>query len=349
MLYVGIDLHKKSLTVCVRNEQGDIVLRRQVSTNWADVDRFLAELRERSAPESGYLAVLEVCGFHDWLVKRLDRAGCSQTCVIAAPPPSRNKTDRRDAARLSELLWINRHRLAAGDRLNDMQLVYQPTQAEEEARQITHLRWRLGQARTRVANQISHIILRHNLAQECPTKGLFTGRALAWMDQLTLPRIDRLELDAFLEHYRAYSRQIKKVEQLIVETADQNPDLVLIRTIPKLGKYTALSLWAHIGPIARFHSPKSLANYFGLTPGCRNTGSSERPGSITKAGHPLVRFLLAQFVVHALRADPGLREWYRKIKRRRGSKIARVAVMRRLCEALWHIMTRQQPYRPMAA
>ena len=349
MLYVGIDLHKKSLTVCVRSEQGDIVLRRQVSTNWLEVDRFLTLVRERSAPEGGYIAVLEVCGFHDWLVKRLDQAGCSRTCVIAASPPSRNKTDRRDAAKLSELLWINRHRLVAGTRLNDMRLVYQPTPAEEHARQLTHLRWRLGRDRTRIANQISHVILRHNLAQECPTKGLFTGRSLDWMDPLSLQPIARLALDTLLEHYRAYSRQIKKLDQLIVQAADQNSELVVIRTLPRLGKYTALALWAHIGPIARFPSPKSMANYFGITPGCRNSGENSRPGSITKAGHPLVRFLLAQFVVHALRADPGLREWYRKIKRRRGSKIARVAVMRRLCEALWHMLTRQEAYRPMAA
>ena len=62
----------------------------------------------------------------------------------------------------------------------------------------------------------------------------------------------------------------------------------------------------------------------------------------------MVRFLLAQYVIQILRGDPGLREWYRKVKRRRGSKIARVAVMRRVGEALWHMLTRQEPYQPLA-
>jgi transposase len=139
------------------------------------------------------------------------------------------------------------------------------------------------------------------------------------------------------------------VSRLIHRRAERHPTVKLLRTLPKIGEYTALALWAHIGPIARFPRARSLANYFGLTPGCRNSGESDRPGSITKAGHRLVRFLLAQAVVHALRCDPGLRSWYRQVKRRRGAKVARVAVMRRLCEALWHMLSKQEPYRPVGS
>lgn len=347
MLYVGIDLHKKSLTVCARNEQGDIVLRRQVSTQWAEIDRFLEALQERARPDGGYLAILEVCGFHDWLLKRLGRWGCSKAYVVAAPPRVRNKTDRRDAAKLSDLLWINRDRIVGGGQLIELHVIYQPTEQEEHARQLTHLRLRLGRRQTRVKNEIHRIILRHNLAQECPTKGLFTLRALTWLERLALPELDRFELDGLLQHLRLYRGQIAAVDKRIRQTADQNAAIPLIRTLPKLGRYTALTLWAHIGPIARFPTARSLAHYFGITPGCRNSGQTDRPGGITKAGHPMVRFLLAQCVIHVLRGDAGLREWYRKIKRRRGSKIARVAIMRRLCEALWHMMVKQEPYRPV--
>ena len=45
MLYIGIDQHRKQLTVCIRNEQGDIILRRQVSTEWDRVRAFWAEIR----------------------------------------------------------------------------------------------------------------------------------------------------------------------------------------------------------------------------------------------------------------------------------------------------------------
>lgn len=349
MLYVGIDLHKRSLAVCARNDQGDVVLRRQVGTRWADIDLFLQALRERACPDGGYLAVLEVCGFHEWLLAWLKQSGCSGAYVVAAPPRVRNKTDHRDAAKLSDLLWINRERIAGGGRLIELRVVYQPSEQEEHARHLTHLRLRLGQRQTSIKNQIHHLLLRHNLSQDCPTKGLFTVQGLKWLDRVVLPELDRFELDGLLEHLRLYRRQIQEVDRRIREMAAQNAAISLIRTLPRLGEYTALALWAHLGPIARFPTARSVAHYFGITPGCRNSGPTERPGSITKAGHPMVRFLLAQYVLHALRGDPGLREWYRKIKRRRGSKIARVAVMRRLCEALWHMLSRQEHYRPLAA
>ncbi len=349
MFYVGIDQHKRHLTICVRNEQGDAVLRRQVRTGWLEVDQFLESLREQSVAEGGYVAVMEVCGFNDWLLKRLARWGCTQAYVIAAPPRLRNKTDRRDAGKLSELLWINRERIAAGSRLVEIHVVYQTAEQEEAARRLTHLRYRLGRERTRIKNRMGGLLRRHNLEQACPTKGLFTEQGLCWLAKVKLPALDRTALNMELRRYAMCSEDLAHVELLIHRQAAKNPTVPLLRTLGKIGEYTALALWAHIGPIGRFPRARSLANYFGLTPGCRNSGLSDRPGSITKAGHRLVRFLLAQAVLHALRGDPGLRSWYRQVKHRRGAKVARVAVMRRLCEALWHMLSKQEPYRPMGS
>ncbi len=58
MLFVGIDQHKRHLTICVRDEQGEIALRRQVSTKWEEVDRFLATLQGRGMEHAGYVAVM---------------------------------------------------------------------------------------------------------------------------------------------------------------------------------------------------------------------------------------------------------------------------------------------------
>jgi hypothetical protein len=99
-------------TVC------DAVLRRQVSTRWKKVDEFLEQVHQEGAPnEESYVAILEVCGFHDWLVKRLQVDGrCHDVLVVQPMKRSSRKTDRRDAHSLSELLWINRDRLLRGDR-----------------------------------------------------------------------------------------------------------------------------------------------------------------------------------------------------------------------------------------
>ena len=71
MLYVGIDQHRKQLTVSVREESGSVVLRRQVSTAWQRVGEFFDDLRDRACEHGGYLCVVEVCGFNQWLLKFL--------------------------------------------------------------------------------------------------------------------------------------------------------------------------------------------------------------------------------------------------------------------------------------
>jgi transposase len=349
MQYVGIDQHKRHLTICVRNEQGDIVLRQQVSTNWKKIDAFLEKLRDDAGQVGGYVAMLEICGFNHWLIRRLNQWGCRQVYLIAAPERTRQKTDRRDAAKLGELLWINRDRIAAGESLVHVKTVYQPTEDEQVDRQLTAMRRRLGQNLTRVKNAIGSILRRHNLEQECPTKGAFTQQALRWLETVELPTMDRMEMNTYLAQYRLLVSQVKEMQDEIDRRAQRKPvraRVRRVRTLPRIGNYTALALLAHIGSIKRFPNARSLANFFGLTPGCRNSGSTDRLGSITKAGHPLVRFLLGQMVLHVLRGDPSMRSWYQKIKRRRGTKIARVAVMRRLCEALWHMLTEEQDYRP---
>ncbi len=85
MFYLGIDQHRKQLTVNLRNEAGDVVLRRQVSTNWPKVREFFADLAERTAADGGYAAIVEVCGFNDWLLKLLaGEPNCRQTLLVQA-------------------------------------------------------------------------------------------------------------------------------------------------------------------------------------------------------------------------------------------------------------------------
>lgn len=97
--------------------------------------------------------------------------------------------------------------------------------------------------------------------------------------------------------------------------------------------------------IERFPRGASLANFVGLAPGCRNSGNvTDRMGAITKQGSSMVRFLLGQVVMHVLRKDAWMRQWYRQVKKRRGSKVARVALMRRLATVLWSMLKYDMPY-----
>lgn len=345
MLYLGIDQHRKQLTVNLRQEDGDVILRRQVSTRWADVRAFLADVQARSAAVGGYLVIVEVCGFNDWLLALLPAYGAAALVLLHPDKPPRHKTDRRDANRLGELLWVNRARLLAGQRVQGLRRVVPPNDRDRADRQLTSLRWRVGRERTRWLNRLKHLLRRHNLEQHCPTKGIQTRKARQWLEQLSLSSLDRWELQQILERLDASTAQRQALEEHLKQRQAEHPWGPLLATIPGAGAFGSLALACRIGDPRRFPRPRSLAKYWGLTPGCRNSGDrKQRLGSITKEGSGLARFILAQLVLHVLRRDARLRVWYKEVRRRRGSKIARVAVMRRLATIIWHMVRKEQPY-----
>jgi len=345
MLYLAIDQHRKQLTVNLRNEQGAVLVRRQVSTEWTRVRKFFAEVQEMSLPEGGWLVILEVCGFNHWLLKLLAEYGCGKVVLIQPEKRSKKKTDRRDADQLGELLWVNRHRLLAGEKVQGVRQVVPPSSEDAEDRQLTAVRQRLGRQRTRTINRLHHILLKHNLQQECPTKGLQTKKARRWLGAIVLPARDRLEMDHLLAQWALWEQQMKELEKRIAERQERHATAPIVATMPGAGAYGSLALASRIGEIQRFPRPESLANYWGLTPSCRNSGdATQRLGSITKQGSAMARFLLGQMVTHVLRRDPYMKSWYQRIKKRRGSKIARVAVMRRLTAILWHMIQHREAY-----
>src|SRR3954466_15106808 len=115
MLYLGIDQHARQLTVSLRDEAGDVVLARQVSTEPDRVQAFFTQLtRDRLRDGQSFAAVLEVCGFNDWLVRLLHDYRRAKGVLTPPADREKRKTDRRDAGALSELLWATGEGLLHG-------------------------------------------------------------------------------------------------------------------------------------------------------------------------------------------------------------------------------------------
>ena len=106
---------------------------------------------------------------------------------------------------------------------------------------------------------------------------------------------------------------------------------------------------AEIGSIERFGSPKKLTGYTGLCPRVYQWGDSDRRGPLAKTGPRYLRWALIEVAVHAART-PAYRERYERTRRRlgrqRGKRVARVEVARRLTEAIWPMLSRNQPFAP---
>src|SRR5882724_10235350 len=171
MFYLGIDQHARQITISLRDEGGDVLQARQVSTEPKKINAFFQQLtRERLRDGESFVAVLEVCGFNDWLIRMLRDYRCHKVILVQPDDRKQRKTDRRDAAALSELLWVNRDRLLQGKPVRGVRQVDIACSTDQANRRLTTLRKEAGQVRTRLVNKIRHILRRHNLQWQMPTK-----------------------------------------------------------------------------------------------------------------------------------------------------------------------------------
>jgi transposase len=346
-LYIGIDQHARQITIALRDDSGDVLQARQVATRPAKINAFFQQLtRERLPDGESCVAVLEVCGFNDWLIRRRQDYRCHQVMLIQPDDRKQRQTDRRDAGALSELLGVNRERLLQGKPVRGLRPIDMARSADQENRRLTTLRTEAGGTRTRIVNKIKQILRRHNLHWEMPTKTFPTVAAIAWLQQLVWPAIDRLEMNHLLADLEQVPQRMKELEQVIAQRSGASKEVAILSSMPgRGGGFTALSLACRVGRVERFPRAPSLANYWGLTPGCRNSGANnQRLGRITKAGSSTARWLLAQLVHKVLRRDGRLRAWFKRLKRRRGSTSARVAVMRKLAPIIWHMLSKRKTY-----
>lgn len=251
MLYLGIDQHARQLTISLRNEEGDVLEARQISTEPEKVNAFFGRLtRQAAANSESFVAVVEVCGFNDWLLRMLQDYRCHKAILIQPEEPKKRKTDRRDAAALSELLWVNRSRLLAGKPVRGLRQVDVSGATDQENRRLTMLRREAGQARTRIINKIKHILRRHKLQWQMPTKTFPTRMAIAWLKKLALSEIDRLELDHLLLDLEHVQGRMDQLEQVLARRCDASETAMLLATTPGMGRFTATALACRIGRVA---------------------------------------------------------------------------------------------------
>jgi transposase len=120
------------------------------------------------------------------------------------------------------------------------------------------------------------------------------------------------------------------VKREIQACAKDDPRVAVLTQIPGVGVLIALLVVAEVGDVTRFPSARHLASWAGLTPRVHNSGERVRLGSITHQGSPHLRWGLVQAAQTAVRAEGPLKATYERIKRRRGSKVAKVAVAREI-------------------
>ena len=133
---------------------------------------------------------------------------------------------------------------------------------------------------------------------------------------------------------------IERIDGELRQYAKADPRVKVLTTLPGVGQFTALMMLAEIGDITRFGSARKLASWAGLTPTVRGSDLTVRHGHISKQGSAWLRWVMNQAAQTAKRS-PEFAATYSSIAKRRGTKIATIAISRKLLTLAYHLLTAQ--------
>jgi transposase len=330
MVIIGVDYHPEFQQIAlVDTDTGEFHEKRLAHRE--EAERFYRELA------TGGMKVrvgMEASGHARWFERLLAEMQfelwIGDAAEIRTKRVRKQKTDRQDARLILQLLVENR-----------FPKIWVPSWANRDLRQLLWHRHRMVQARTRIMNQLQSVALNEGL--HCK-KRLWRERGRQQLEAFPLaPWAGRRRRD-LLELLDRLNPTIAELTQAIEQEVEKCPAAQRLRTHPGVGALTALAFVLIIGDSERFHCGKQIASYLGLVPLEDSSGKRRRLGHITKQGSSILRFLLVEAAQVTVRSVPEWRSQYFHLAMRRGRKIAKVAMARRLAIRLYWMMRKEWDY-----
>jgi transposase len=178
-----------------------------------------------------------------------------------------------------------------------------------------------------------------------PASDLFGKKGRAWLAAQQLPAAEAETVGGCLRQVDFLDAEVAAIDAKLAEFALSSPEAKRLMTIPGIDVAAACTLIAAIGDIRRFDSARRLVAYLGLDPRVRQSGEKPaRHGKISKRGNPHARHVLVEAAHQAIRTPGPLRAFGERIRARKGSQVAAVAVARKIATIAWQMLTRGEDY-----
>lgn len=329
-MYVGLDVHKNLCYATIVGEKGEVVGQRKFLNTREGVSQFVGEL---SLSDS---VVMEATSHWQYIYDALEEVGIS-VCLshplkTRAIAEARIKTDKIDSEILAQLL-----------RTDFLPRAYVPPKHVRSLRTIVRYRATLNRVRVEVKNRIHGLLAKRGVRHEF--SDLFGKQGCEFLRELRLCEVDQLILASELRHLEFLDQELDSITRHIAGLCATIEDVRLLVTIPGVDYYSALVILSEIGSVERFSSAKKLCSYSGLVPSVHSSGNTLYHGRITKQGSRWLRWILVQVAHVAVRREGMLRDFYLRLARRKGEKVAIVACARKLLAWIYHMLTCKEPYR----
>lgn len=330
MYYVGVDLHKHYLTVCILDRRGEVMAEHPRLRNTREA--VLEVLGEWEKPVSVALeSCLHWAWLHDVLVAEGYEVQVAHPYEVKLICHARCKTDPVDARKLADLL-----------RTNLLPTIWVPDPETRARRKLLRGRAFLIRTRTKLKNRVQAYLAEEN--HRVPMSDLFGKGGRLWLEAVELPEASRLQVELLLETIDGLSERVKRLDRLIKKQVKLSAEAEMLTSVPGIGPYTALLITAEIGDIGRFPTSHALTSYAGLVPSTHSSGGKTYHGKVGASGNSWLKWAVVE-ATHVLKRQPGpVRRHYERLRRAKGKQKATIGAARKLCCYLYWMLTKGWSY-----
>ncbi|MHB8513140.1 MAG: IS110 family RNA-guided transposase [Actinomycetota bacterium] len=325
MLYVGVDLHRKQSHVAVLDEEGEQLASRRVAGS--EPEEFFRIFGEFE-PERFEVAFEATYGW-GWFADMLSDAGITahmaHPLACKAIASARVKNDAVDAKTLAHLL-----------RTNLLPKAWIAPPEVREARRLVRSRASLQRIASRCKCQVHAILADYRVS--LPMADTFGKAGRLALAHVELPPIPDERVRTLLRLIDAVGLEVTSAERAMRVLFKDDPAIKRLLPIPGIGFLTAATIATEVGDLPRFPTADRLCSWAGLTPSEHSSAESTRRGHITKQGSRWMRWALVESAAGPTLRYQDLKRFHDRIARRRGRKIARVALARRLTQLCFYAM-----------
>ena len=336
MYFIGVDHHKQVSVMTVLDEDGRELRTERVVNRRSHVQRFLEPYRPFTAVVEAGRASYVMADLLRELGGEVKLANPLQVKAIAH---ARIKTDKRDSRTLAQLL-----------RADLIPEVYQRGEWNRRAQRVMRTRAYWVSKQTEVRNKIRALLAQQReevrLEVEKRDAGLFRPDGLEFLRQLALEGPDKMILEDFIQGHGEIQAHVKLTDGLVKALYGELEEAARIDTVPGFARTLAVLVAVEIADVKRFCRVEKLHAYAGLIPSTYSSGDRTFHGHITKQGSVWLRWAVVEAVYPAIKKDLVLRAFYKRLARRKGPNVAKIAVARRLLTIIYRLLSERRDYIP---
>ena len=285
--YVGMDVHRDSISVAVADSRGGEA---RFVGEIANTAAAVSDLVDRFGGGGSRLSLCYEAGPSGYALYRMlsDRG---EQCTVVAPSliprkaGQRVKTDRRDALNLARL-----------HRAGELTAVWVPDAEQEAMRDLTRARSDAKHVERQARQRLNAFLLRHGRSYSGKTR--WTQAHYRWLETVRLAHgVQQVVFQGYVDDVVRGRERVLELEEQMRQALGQwalSPVVEALMALRGVRLVTALSVVAELGDITRFDTPRQLMAYLGLVPSEHSSGSRQRRGAISKTGNGHVRRLLVE-------------------------------------------------------